>query len=301
MEQLQEQTKATQVGAKTEWLVEGLIPKRHRNIIVAPERGCKTMNTCALAVCVAAGEPYLGLNVEQGTTVIVDQETPPADLKKWLVRFSMGLGRDYNSLPIVVYDKETYQFRFDRKTCRDWLVDKLEKIKKDSSPIKLITFDSMIALLPSGRQGIVENDSTIGKTLQDEFDTYLQVAKEATIMMSAHAKKEVAAMMLKDIKAAEMVSMVRGHGSIVGEGCDTGFAIKKLCEAPRDSKTTYAIIPKPGRSGIPIPELYVALEEEKYMEGWAKLKQIEAVKQFPPLCLEVLRLIFAGEGKTEGH
>ena len=78
-----------------------------------------------------------------------------------------------------------------------------------------------------------------------------------------------------------MHSLVRGHGSIVGEGCDTGYVLKKLSQYPEP--TRFAIITKPRRQAIPMSRkiVYVEMEEEAYGKGWARLKEISA-ELIPP-------------------
>jgi len=99
----------------------------------------------------------------------------------------------------------------------------------------------------------------------------------------AHGKKNYPLYDLDDLRKLDMQHLVRGHGGIVGEGCDIGYAVKKITEKPI---LRGLIMPKIRRTRSPIEEVYFELEEEKYMDGWARFKKIDPVP-IPPSPLEV--------------
>jgi len=77
-----------------------------------------------------------------------------------------------------------------------------------------------------------------------------------------------------------MQSIVRGHSSIVGEGCDTGFIIRKISEQPEP--TRFYIITKVRRQAIPANRaILVEMKEEQYGNGWARLEKI-TLDMLPP-------------------
>jgi len=255
-------------NSTSSWLIEDWLPMGHKGQLVAPEGSFKTIFFSYLAACVASGSPIFGQKVIQGTVLMIDEETPVASLKNHLDRFCQGLGyTSHKLLPIGMHCMKG--FRCGRKT----ELDRLLHDSKYLQPI-LVTFDSFIAMLPGGRQGFIENDSGTGEIIRDDLNKIIQVVPDCSTLLATHSKKVVAEYSIADLKQAAMQGLVRGHGSIVGEGCDTGFAIKKLSEYP--DPTRFAVITKPRRQAIPISHkvMYIEMEEEAYGKGWAKLVEV---------------------------
>ena len=271
----------------TQWLINDWFPIGHKGLDTAPEGSLKTIFfTCYCSVCIASGNDVLGHNVQQGSVLIVDEETPESSLDSHLDRFSQGLGyKTWRDLPITLLSQEG--FRFNRKTELDKILSIMSKLKP-----KYVRFDSLIAMAPGGRQNLTENDSNVGVAIRDDLNKTLKSYPYCSTSLSAHSKKYVAELLKGDLEKSDMVSLVRGHGSIVGEGCDTGFIIKKISEYP--SPTRFAIITKPRRQAIPMATrtVYVEMEEQKYGEGWARLKEISPVILPPSKLAEDLFLLF---------
>jgi len=267
----------------TDWIVQDWFPAKHRVMDTAPEGCFKTIRGAYLAVCIASGSPFLGQAVKQGKVLIIDEETPEPSLVSHLSRFALSLGiKDWHELPI---DIEVMRgFRFGRKAELGRIIEKVQKYQPT-----LIRMDSVLAMLPTYRQGLVENDSSIGTALREDMNQLLSFTD--FISISAHSKKEVAELNLKQIKSREMQTIVRGHGSIVGEACDTGLVIKKISEYPK--RTIFVISTRARRCAIPMcsQDVYVELKEERYGEGWARLERIEPVA-LPPskMALELFQL-----------
>ena len=271
------------------WLIENWLPIGHKGQITAPEGSFKTIWMVYLAVCIASGNPVLGCRVQQGSVLVVDEETPIISLEKLLDRFSQGLGySSYKDLPIEIKSME--EFRFGRKTSLDKLLTSITQVQP-----RLITLDSFIAMLPSGRQGYVENDSGTGEIIRDDLNKILTAAPLCSTLLSAHSRKPVSEFSIEELRLADMQSIVRGHGSIVGEGCDTGYVIKKISQYP--DPTRFAIITKPRRLAIPmsVKPLYVEMEEEAYGKGWARLKEISSDIIPPSKYAMALYKLFADE------
>lgn len=257
------------------YIVTGLM-RPHKNMLGSGEGGHKTQNCGQLAVCVAAGTPFLGMEVAQGSVMIVDEETRWEDLDFWLNRFALGLAHtSWRELPIVVKSKQG--FRFSRRTELDQLIRELGQLQPEPT---LICIDSVLACLPSGRQGLDENNSTFGIAIRDDLDSILQAFPNMGIMITAHFRKSTGDLTYKEVKDSSMQGLVRGHGSIVGQGCDTGFAIFNISQTVGSHDTTptrFIIIPKVRRRAVPVGEIYVELREEGYGTGWARLERIPPV------------------------
>lgn len=265
----------TQVSTPNRYIVTDLV-RPHKNMLGSGEGGHKTQTCGQLAVCVAAGMQFLGMDVAQGSVMIVDEETLWEDLDFLLNRFALGLGyRDWRELPIVVKSKQG--FRFNRRTELDRLIRELRQLQPEPT---LLCIDSVLACLPSGRQGLEENNSTLGIAIRDDLDSILQAFPNMGIMITAHFRKSTGDLTYKEVKDSSMQGLVRGHGSIVGEGCDTGFAVFNISQTIGSDDTTptrFVIIPKARRRAVPMGEIYVELREQAYGEGWARLERIPPV------------------------
>lgn len=256
------------------WLVEKLLPLNNRAEDVAPEGSFKTTFGCWLSVCIASGRPVFGHDVKAGPVLIADKETPMESLEDHLDRFSWGLGYpDYRHLPneILIYrDNDLY---FDRTTAMRNLKDKVKELK----PV-FIRIDSLLAMLPLGRQGINENTSQLGGLIGRELNEILALTEGST-MLAVHAKKYVAEMSLEQVEQSEMQTLARGHSSIVGEGSDTGYLLVKVSQYP--APTRFAIVPRVRRSAIDQKTILVEMKEEAYGSGKAWLEQIP-LSALPP-------------------
>jgi hypothetical protein len=250
------------------WIIKDWLPEGNKCQDTAVESGGKTIIGIQMAVAIAAGKPFLGQSVKQGPVLIVDEETQLSSLEKHLDRFSQGLGvNTYRNLPITVLSMTG--FRFDRKT----ELAKLLEITSRLQP-RFTRLDSLIAMFPSGLQRMSENDSHIGVVIRDDLNQLLKASPGGSLLLAAHSKKPVGGFSVKQLRQFDMQTLVRGHGSIVGEGCDTGFVFKKLSEYP--DPTRFAIITKVRRPAIPMSAkvMYVELKEERYGDGWARLEEI---------------------------
>ncbi len=203
-----------------------------------------------------------------------------------LNRFSQGIGvGDYNQLPIKVYHMEG--FRFGRKSELNRLLDVVRALQP-----QLITMDSLIAMLPGGRQGFGENNAETGIAVRDDLNQILKACPNCNILLAAHSPKPVAEWSVKEFDKAEMQTLVRGHGAPVGEACDTGFALKKLSERPLQ----FAIMTKARRVAVEMSSkvVYVEMEEESYGKGYARLVEIPPVSDPPSKIAKHLFQLFKG-------
>ena len=274
-----------------DWYIEDWYPSGHRIMDTAVEGSCKTMLGCWLAICTATGTPFFGQAIKQGSVLIIDEETPIATLDDKLQRFAQGLNiKDWHTLPITIHSMEGY--RFGRRTSLNWLLKMVMNEK-----YQLLRMDSVLAMLPGYRQGLVENDSSVGIALKDDLDKILSFV--SNISISAHSKKAVAEMGLAQIKASDMQLIVRGSGSIVGEAADTGIVIKKISEHP----LRFVIITKARRKAVPMTmqDVYVELVEESYGQGWARLERIEPIVLPPSPVAKALFGLFKPGGEVSAQ
>jgi hypothetical protein len=277
------------------WLIEDWLPIGHKGQDISVEGSFKTTLGCWCVVSVAAGKPIFGHEVKQGSVLVVDEETPEPDLHNWLQRFALGLGlKSWRDLPITVKSKTG--FRFSRKTELDRILKEVQRIQ----PV-FIRIDSFIACVPGGREGMGENNAEVGIAVRDDLNRILEVVPDSAILLAAHAKKFVGELGLNQMKMYEIGSLVRGHGSIVGEACDTAIILKKISEHPEP--TRFLITTKARRRAIPMVahDVYVELREQEYGKGWARLEEIDPVVLPPSKLACDLYPLFSKEPIKASH
>lgn len=86
------------------WLVKGLIPKGHLVLFIAPAGSGKSWLAEALGISVAAEAPIMGLPVEGGDVILVDEETPQDDLCSRLHRLESGIGPVKHSFEVLSFE-----------------------------------------------------------------------------------------------------------------------------------------------------------------------------------------------------
>jgi hypothetical protein len=271
------------------WLIDGMLPEGHKGMIANLEGGCKTTILAWVAICVALGKPVFGMPTQQGKVVMIDEETPWDSFERKLNRFALGFGfNSYQEIQgLTLLWKQGY--RFSHKN-----TEILEKIKKEK-PV-LVTIDALISCLPSGKQGLEENNSKTGIAVRDDLDKIIQASTSSSILIAAHSSKTtVGNFEVEDYQKAEMTELVRGHGSLVGEACDTGYGLFKISEKP----LRFVIIPKPRREPIPMNNIYVEMKEESYGEGWARLEKIEPLSPPPSQAAIDLSTLFTENCNNE--
>jgi hypothetical protein len=257
------------------WVINDWYREGERVETIAPEGSFKTIWDCYKAVCISSGEDCLGHKVKQGAVVIVDNETPRSSLTNHLNRFSQYFQyKGYDELPIHIYPSRN--FVLDRKGELDKLLAFIER----SSPV-YIGLDSLLSMLPLGRQGVTENSSILGGILGRDLLDILDKAPGSVTDLAVHTKKRVSEYSIGQLRTSDVQSLVRGHGSIVGEGSDTCVILKKISEHPKP--TRFAIITRSRRSAIPMDSevLFIELKEEAYGHGLAHLEKIDPMS-LPP-------------------
>ena len=181
-----------------EWLIDKWFPKGNRGIDAAPEGGCKTIFGLWCATCIAAGHPIFGHDVYQGDALIIDEETPQPIIIDLLNRFAQGLGyKSYLELPITLLSMQG--FRFGRKATLPLFMDMVQAVQ----PV-FIRFDSYLAMLPGGRQGLSENNSESGIAVRDRLNEMIAASPECNTLLAAHSGAPVVNWSLDEISKHEM-------------------------------------------------------------------------------------------------
>ena len=214
--------------------------------------------------------------------LIVDAESPAITLESRLSRFAQAHSHELKDLPIEWYSKPGLKFG-------KGSMDDLRKLITKHQP-DILFLESIAAMLPVGREGLNENSSEAGATIRDEFNSFLKIKPDMAIVITAHMNQVAGKMSIPEWKKADMPFLVRGHWSIVEQGCDIGYLSKKISGHP--DPTRVVLIPKARRVSV-IPEvaegLYLELKEQEYTKGWMTFIRIAPT---PPLPSEDTARVF---------
>lgn len=257
-----------------DYLVHPWFPLGDRLLIAGEQGASKTWITLCLAVCVASGNDFLGYPTMQGPVLIIDEESPQQSLESRLNRFSLHYGyANYKELPITILPGKG--FRWGQKNAL------LHETIKDIKPT-YISVESFIAMLPSGNKGISENSSNAGAAVRDDLDAMMKYG--ATLTLTAHTSKGFMSqgLMVDEINSPDisMQKMVSGSPHLVGQACDTGLYIQKICEKPKP--LSFAIITKARRNPVGVSDvIYVKLNEVEYGEDEAWLEKVDPLAISP--------------------
>ena len=257
------------------WIINDWYRVGDRVETVAPEGSYKTVWGAWKTVCIASGSDCIGHRVKQGAVVLVDNETPLTSLENHLNRFAQYFGfKGYQELPIHIYP--TRDFLFDRKGEIEKLAVFISKIK----PV-YIHLDSMLSMLPIGRYNLSENSNYLGGVLNRDLNELLSSSTDSVIDLTVHTRKPVSHYSIAELKSNDIQDLVRGHGSIVGQGSDSAIIVKKISEHPNPSR--FCIITRSRRSAIPMDGkmVYLEIKEEAYGHGLAHLEEIDSLS-LPP-------------------
>ena len=278
----------------SDWLIEDLFPMGHRGIITSPEGTFKTIIGCWFAVCIASGTPIFGHAVTQGPVLIVDGETPEESLKNHLERFAKGLGLKLVNLPIITLCGESV-FKWDRKSLMNELLEMIAVV----NPV-FVRMDSLASFLPIGRQGLVENDSTLGGIISKDLNTIISACnRKCSILLTVHGKKPSSGFSLTDMREKNVNDIVRGHGSIVGLGCDTAFIVKVTHERP---PSQFVLVPRVRRQAFTGDDMLIEIKEQRYGQGgWARLELQNIAKITPSSNAKSLFPLFTAMDKLGKH
>lgn len=276
------------------WLVQGLMPNESKLLFGNGGGGFKTILLNYLVTCVASGMPFLKntrLQVDKGCVMIADEETPTRSLNNWRMRFALGAGKDLSQLPIGVRSKVGFKWRKETVGINPLIAAMKELEDKWGYPMKLLTIESVLKCIPiEGYKQLDENSSKLGVAISDDCDVIFDNFPGLTIAMSAHFGKLANRFSYVELRDTRMQDLVRGSGSIVEQGCDTGYKVFNLSVTKNESDNTptkFILMPSVRRDAIPMGDLYVELQEpDGYGRGKASLVNIlpETIPPSPLAC-----------------
>jgi hypothetical protein len=268
-------------------LINGLCDVGRRNLHAGREGDAKSFLGYHLAVCTAAGDGTQVFNsieidgkiipsmnvVGGGNVLIVDEDsTTQRDVERKIDRLALGLGfSDRNHLKYHISTMHKTGFRFGGK--HPELIAQVNALHP-----ALLIIDSLVAC--SNLNKHTEHDPRLGLDAAATIDEIHEVSPETTTWMLAHTGKGKENWDLEDFRAAPMQELVRGHGSVVGQVSDTGYAQLKLSEKP--NPLIFVLIPKIRRDvTLPADPIFCELLEAEGSDGWAKIVRIPPITPTP--------------------
>jgi hypothetical protein len=190
------------ISGANEQLVEGLLPKRGVNVAVGDSNIGKSPLVVQVAVCVAAGIPFLGCETKQGKVVLVDYENTGL-LSDMIEQTTKAVGAD----PAVVEQNLTIVDRDEYQT-----LDELIALTKDAA---LVVVDSF-RFLTNGDDSNGKVVMPILKKLNDQKNCWLLVHHVRKDKADAK-KEEDTAPLVKADSVIHWLECASGHRSIINQ------------------------------------------------------------------------------------
>jgi len=268
-------------------LITGFCDAGRRILDAGSEGASKSVLAYHLAACVAEGdgtEVFNSIEVEGkiipamkvvggGNVLMVDEDsTSQQDVENKLDRLALGRGfpdRNHLQYHIQVLHKTGFKFG----GVHPELAERVRVLLP-----ALLVIDSLVAC--SNRARHTEHDPHLGLDAAAAIDEIHEASPFTTIWMLAHTGKSKEGWDMEDYRAAPMQDLVRGHGSVVGQVCDTGYFHLKLSNQPDPLR--FVLIPKLRRDvTLAADPIYCELQEAEGSDGWARVIRIPPITPPP--------------------
>ena len=217
----------------TEFLVSGILPVGFGVSAGNPKIG-KSFQIQQLAVAVATGTPFLGLQTKQTNVLYLDLESSGKRTKDRAIRQGMT---DFPENVIMVYAKDLVTNEGEPVTLKKdnliyYLEDMISMLTAEDKRPGLIIIDTLIKVKAGQRGGLdsYENDSAIWGKLQT-FATNHNVC----IIGVVHLHKE-----LKGVNDTDWIERVTGSMGLVGV-CDFIWGTFKSGRNPSDREARFRV------------------------------------------------------------
>jgi hypothetical protein len=159
------------------WLVKDLLPIPSVALLHAPGGKIKTYSMFDLSTSVSMGEPWLGFEVEQGTVLIIDEESGNERIKRRL-HMTMQGHEAPKDLPLAYITLGAFDFTLNSEDWRDLQATIF------TTEAKLIIVDALVDVMLGGDENAV-------KDVQPVFHSLRRVAEatESCILLVHHDNK----------------------------------------------------------------------------------------------------------------
>ena len=149
------------------WLVEGLIPVGDVGIVASQPGVGKSFLLEDLAISVAYGKPFLGMETRNGNVLIIDEDSPSNTLDRRLSKFSN-------------YCKNDGKYNIYRHSKEGHTIKTLPKLIASYSELKLVIIDCMVSIT-----GEADIDRTIHAVAIGNFMAEVK-RKDMTVLIAHH-------------------------------------------------------------------------------------------------------------------
>lgn len=95
----------------SKWLVDGLIPEGHAVLLLGQPHSGKSWLVEQLALCIASGKRFLGnegFPVQDGSVIIIDEDTPTDTLEEHINRLAAGTGVELGRIPLELHSMQGF-------------------------------------------------------------------------------------------------------------------------------------------------------------------------------------------------
>jgi hypothetical protein len=236
------------------WLVNGLIPLGHANLLAGQPGSVKSWLAEYLAVCIITGTKFLGddgFSVQQGSVIIVDEDTPSDTLDERLKRLTALLGIPLDSLPIKVLSHKGYYFDDKGK------MNELRGIIDGMQPPVLVVMDCLSSMM-----GKLDENKTSDVKKAAAFWNMLKSGGVTLLILHHISLKKTSGFYDYDF-----AKLVMGNTQIVGS-CDTLLAMMRI---PPEIPTRSVVRTKARKTTLDVNEPFIVELIEPLDKSWAQL------------------------------
>jgi len=174
------------------------------------------------------------------STLILDGESPSAQIEKNLHRYSLHYGRDWTTLPLTL------------QTVEDFNWSNLDRENIDTLNPDFVILESIQSM--SGNT----NDPNVGALVRRSLNKVH--ANIRWCLVSAHTNQDsfyLTRSQLEELPIPDIARIVKGDTGIVSQGCDIAYLVKQLSNEP----LRIAVITKGRRGYFQTRTYYYELKE----------------------------------------
>lgn len=158
------------------WIIENVIAENGATLFNGSPKSSKSMLALHLAICVASGNPFLGLfPVKQGRVLYIDEENGHREIKDRCLRLMKGMNIKIANIDFMIHNN----IKLDGKLSIKWKKEILRYLE-ERQPI-LVICDSMVRFM--------EGDENSSKDVRQVYDFIKSLKKDRGWLLLHHTAK----------------------------------------------------------------------------------------------------------------